>query len=659
MEASLRNRIEAGLAALRERPADVAIWLGAVVIVVYVSLRAGGYDPIPRDEVGILVWWGVLVGVAVGALSIERIGVPARAVLFLFLAVAGWTALSFEWTQSAERTATELARTVTYLGVFVLALAVQRGGRWRSLLYGVTTGIAVVAGLAVLSRLHPDWFPPNQLGRILPGIEIERRLAYPLNYSSALGAFAAMGLPLLLAASALARTLAGQVLAAAAFPIAGLAFVLTSSGTATIVVVAGLVIFMLLTPDRLPKLATLAIGAGGTAILAYAVEQRAALDRGLVTPEMEAQGDEVLVLLIAVCGAVALCQYGISLAVRYGRRPAWLLFPRRTSAAALAVAIVVAAPIALAAGAGGEAKDRWEEFKGRKTVSPGASRSSQLLNTSGSGRYQFWESAVDAYRTEKFHGIGPGTFEFWWAQNGSYGAFVRDAHSLFIESLAELGIVGFLLITGMVLAIVGIGTVRSLRAPPDLRLGLAAATAGCACFAAAAAVDFVWEIGVMPIAFFLLAAVAVDAGRPRLRQRGTGAERRRLQIGWWVGTLAVSILALVAIYLPYKGASGVRASELDVQEGRLNEALSEARSAADAQPYAATPRLQEALVLERLGKLDQAAAAASEATEKERTNWRTWLILSRIEAERGRARPSLKAYRSARRLNPRSGALGP
>ena len=134
LEASLRNRIEAGLAALRERPADVAIWLGAVVIVVYVSLRAGGYDPIPRDEVGILVWWGVLVGVAVGALSIERIGVPARAVLFLFLAVAGWTALSFEWTQSAERTATELARTVTYLGVFVLALAVQRGGRWRSLL---------------------------------------------------------------------------------------------------------------------------------------------------------------------------------------------------------------------------------------------------------------------------------------------------------------------------------------------------------------------------------------------------------------------------------------------------------------------------------------------------------------------------------------------
>src|SRR5262249_10743983 len=153
------------------------------------------------------------------------------------------------------------------------------------LLYGVTTGIAVVAALAVLSRLHPQWFPNNELGRVLPGIQIQRRLAYPLNYSSALGSFAAMALPLLLAATSSARTYAGQLLAAAALPIAGLAFYLSSSGTATLVVVAGLVAFFVLAPDRLPKLATLAVGAAGTAILGYAVDQRSALDRGLPTAE--------------------------------------------------------------------------------------------------------------------------------------------------------------------------------------------------------------------------------------------------------------------------------------------------------------------------------------------------------------------------------------
>jgi tetratricopeptide (TPR) repeat protein len=188
---------------------------------------------------------------------------------------------------------------------------------------------------------------------------------------------------------------------------------------------------------------------------------------------------------------------------------------------------------------------------------------------------------------------------------------------------------------------------------------LAAATAGCAAFAVAAGLDYIWEIGVMPIAFFMLAAVAVDGARGPVPEPRARRERRRREIGWWAGTVVASVAALIVIWLPYRGASDVRASERDVNQGRLDAALSEARSAADAQPYAATPRLQEALVLERQGNFDQAAAAARQATMKESTNWRTWLILSRIEAERGRAKASLNAYRSARQLNPGSGVLTP
>jgi O-Antigen ligase len=655
----LRNRVEAGLAALRENPAAVAIWLGAAALIVYLSLRAGGYDSIPRDEVGIVVWWATLLGVAIGALSIERIGIPVRAVLIAFGALIVWTALAFGWTESDERTMTELTRAVTYLGVFVLALAVQQGRHWRALFYGVTTGIAVVAGLAVLSRLHPQWFPPNELGRVLTGIEIERRLAYPLNYSSAVGSFAAMALPLLLASSSLARTVAGQMLVAAALPVAGLAYYLSASGTATVVLVAALLAFFLLAPDRLPKLGTLAIGAGGTVILGYAVDHRAALDRGLPTDAAKSEGSEVLLILIVVCVAVAICQYGISMAVRYGRRPTWLLFSPRAAAAATVIAIVIAFPVAVAAGAPGELRDRWDNFKDRGGGAPAtASRSSQILNTSGSGRYQFWESAVDAYRTEEFHGIGPGTFEFWWAQHATYeGAFVRDAHSLYLETLAELGIVGFILVVALVLAILGIGTVRALRGPPELRLGLAGATAGSFAFAVAAGLDYMWEIAVMPMAFFLLAAVAVDGARGPIPQPRSRRDLRRRQIGWRVGTVIAAILALYLIYQPYKAATDIRASEEAVNEGRLDDALSDARSAVDAEPYAATPRLQEALVLERLGKFDEAADAARQATEKESTNWRTWYTLSRIEAEAGHAKASLEAYGRAKQLNPHSGVF--
>ena len=57
-------------------------------------------------------------------------------------------------------------------------------------------------------------------------------------------------------------------------------------------------------------------------------------------------------------------------------------------------------------------------------------------------------------------------------------------------------------------------------------------------------------------------------------------------------------------------------------------------------------------MLEAQGDLDSAAAAARAATERESTNWRTWLVLSRIEAERGNASAALRDYRKARSLNP-------
>jgi Flp pilus assembly protein TadD len=56
-------------------------------------------------------------------------------------------------------------------------------------------------------------------------------------------------------------------------------------------------------------------------------------------------------------------------------------------------------------------------------------------------------------------------------------------------------------------------------------------------------------------------------------------------------------------------------------------------------------------VLEALGDLDEAAVAAREATDREKTNWRNWLTLSRIEAERGRAPEAVRAYERAASLN--------
>ena len=101
----------------------------------------------------------VLAGVAVGALPRQRFGPLAWCALGLLAAFVVWTALSLVWTESAEKTAADLARVATYLGVFVLASVARAPRGRRRLLPAMGAGIAVVAIVGLLSRLHPAWFP--------------------------------------------------------------------------------------------------------------------------------------------------------------------------------------------------------------------------------------------------------------------------------------------------------------------------------------------------------------------------------------------------------------------------------------------------------------------------------------------------------------------
>jgi hypothetical protein len=642
---------------LRDDPAAFATWLLPLLLIVYLAMSNGGYAEIPRDQVGVAVWWLVLIGTVIGLLPAAGGTRTGRLMLGGLALFAGWTALSLTWTDSVGLSSVELARVSTYLGVFALALAAQGEGRWRHLLNGVTTGVAIVCGIAVLSRLEPSWFPHTSAGEVLPGIEIERRLAYPLNYSSGLGAFAAIALPLLLAATASARTITVQSLAAAALPVVGLTLWLTTSSLAVPAAAVALAAFLILAPDRLPKLATLLVAGAGSAILFAAENQRDAVDRGLPTPAAHHQGAELLTILIVVCIGVGLIQAAISLISRYAERPAWTRITSRQASRAAAVVAGAVVLVALIAGTLGKVGDEWHNFKyGSQGSVNDQSRGGQITDFSSSGRYHFWSGAIHEFNDAPVLGTGPGTFVLWWAQNGDAAGFVRNAHSLYLETLGELGIVGLLLIGGFSLAVLLLGTTRVLRAPPELRLGIAAATAGCAAFVATALVDWTWQIGVLPFVFFALAAVAVAGGVEseatgrRSSGRATGP-RSPLARG---AVAALSVAALVTISLPLLSASSLQSSHRAAAAGNFSAALSDAKRAADFQPGAAAPRLQEALVQEQQGNFSAAVQSAREAIDKEPTGWQQWLILSRLEARAGNAAGSVQAYTKARSLNPRS-----
>ena len=352
----------------------------------------------------------------------------------------------------------------------------------------------------------------------------------------------------------------------------------------------------------------------------------------------------MLAFVLVVCVGVGLLQAALSLAARYELGPR-LEVSRRRATVATATIAVIAVVAALAAGLPGELSDKWEEFK--EPIPEGAtSTAERFTSASGNGRYEYWQSALDANASEPLGGTGPGTFEFWFAREGTIPGFVRDAHSLYLESLAEVGIVGFALITGLILMILGVGAWRAARTTDsEHRALLAAATAACLAFAVGAAVDWAWELAVLPVAFLILAAGLLSG-------RSSGREGARPTPRLLLG--AAAAMALVAIAIPLAGASSIRDSQESARANALDQALGDARTAREIQPYAATPSFQEALVLELQGDFRSAVTAARTATEEEPTNWRTWLALSRLEARTGDADAALAAFREARSLNPRS-----
>ncbi len=640
-------------------------WAAAILLSVYLGLAGGGYDIVVRSELGLIVWWVILLGVLVGLLPRQRsprAGWIAAALLAGFLV---WTWLGLSWTGSHELTLDEVARVSTYLGVFVLAVAAAGLSTARPLLNGLGCGIALVSGLAVLSKLAPGLFPADTARSFY----VTARLSYPFDYADGVGEYAALGIPLLLFIATSGRTLIGRAAAAGALQILLLCLAMTVSRGGVLAAAVGIAAFYALIPNRTPRLPTLAISGAGIAVLMVALLHRSAL-RDSVAAAPAGQRHSMLVIVCLVLLVIAATQAASDVLTSRISRPAWMVVSRRRAsaiAAAIALALVVVIVVAVASGAVGRA---WSSFK---LWSP-AVHSNQyfrLLSLAGSHRYQYWQVAWHAFTSSVLHGIGPGTFRFYWDQHTAFSEYVLNAHSLWFETLAETGLVGWALLAGFFGYVVIGGVARSLRLSvgTERRTVVATATAGVVAFCAAASFDWVWQIGVVPMVALVLAAITVvpedvaitpvpeevaetaaeqpAASGPRAYS-GPSARVRR-------GALAgAALLAMALITIPLASTVALRRSQSDAAHGRLIAALAAADTARAIEPGAASPYLQRALLLEQENQLAAAAVSISAAIAREPANYALWLTASRIATERDRPREATADYAEAARLYPTS-----
>ena len=626
-------------------------WALPFALVLYLALRRGGYDVDVYSEVGIVVWGVVLIGAFAGILPSRRVSRSAWLVFGLLGAFTLWMTLSLAWTESTDRTFDELARLCTFLGVFALAVTTQGEDGLRRAMGGVAAAIVVVAVLALFSRFEPGWFPANDAANEV----VRARLNYPLNYWNGLATLMAIGVPLLIAIAVDARRIVTQVLATAAIPLLGLVIYFTFSRGGIIATAIAVGVLLALHSRRVPALVFGSLGGAGAALLITAASQRREIADFI--PEQipnfpddpysfQQMAEEMVAAMGAVVVGVALLAAAAALAIRHGVGPRFS-FPRVPWKGVVAAVAVIAVVGAVALDAPDRISNAWERFKSPDVVGAGGERFEAV---SGNGRYQYWGSALDAFEAKPLTGVGAGGYEFWWDREGDLSSLIVDAHSLVFETAAELGLFGVALLVAAIGAVLAIGIRRALAARGVQRGLIAGAVAGCAAFAFAMAIDWGWELTVLPVAFLLLAAAILADGEPA--ERPTPGRRRR-PVAWLV-LAGVAIPALAILVLSLISARGVVESQEAYREGDFDAAATAARTAQDAQPWAAQPRLEEALALEGSGELDAAAAAAQEAVEREETNWENWITLSRIERKLDDEAAAAEAYDRARSLNPRS-----
>jgi tetratricopeptide (TPR) repeat protein len=310
-----------------------------------------------------------------------------------------------------------------------------------------------------------------------------------------------------------------------------------------------------------------------------------------------------------------------------------------------AASVVVALAVAGVAAAGPvEAFRTFKEPPGEFSQPRGDLVRAHLLSGGGSGRWQFWTAAVDEFRSRPLAGRGAGSYESWWAQHGELAYFVRDAHSLYLELLAELGLLGLGLLLGAFAAALVGGLVNLRRADASGRPALVALTAAFGAYAFAAGIDWMWETTVVSLVGIACLGLLVARDGPRVRTP--------LGVRAAVAAAAVLVVVLQAVVL----LAGLQLddSRLAARRGELTRARSLALRARDLEPWAASPYLQLALVAEETGDLASARARIREALRRDGSAWRLWLVAARLETKDGAVAEARRSLARAVGLNPRS-----
>jgi len=458
--------------------------------------RGGDFDaafhPVAPLVAAIAAWVLVVIVAVAAPVPLPR-GRAGRTALAGMALLAAWTGASIAWAPVAGSAGRDFELDLFYLAAFLVGAAALRGAATRRRVEpALAAGVSVVMGYALAVRLLPGVIPS------LRTPAADNRLDQPLTYWNAEGALAAMGLVLcarILGDSA--RSATARVLAGAACPALAAALYLTYSRGALAAGGAALLVLLLAAPTW-PQLRAVALVLIASVLTAFAVTRFptvASLSGSQAA--IERQGLLFLGVLVALALATAAAA-GALLRVegRPGARVGSLALPRWTPIATTAMLLLVVGGLVYAGLQERTAPPR-----------PATVASAARLTRVDSTRYAYWRVAVRAFAAEPVRGLGAAGFAVAWLRERPTRETPRRAHSLELETAANLGLVGIaalvMLLAGAVLA-----ALRAHRRRPDLVAGWCAAAT---VWLLHSAIDWDWQMPALTLVAVLLAAALVGA----------------------------------------------------------------------------------------------------------------------------------------------------
>jgi hypothetical protein len=591
------------------------------------ALVDGGYYPSSWGWTAFGAAWITLLALLVRGGTLGRLEVASVALLAAYV---GWALVSATWAVSVPRAFLEAERALVYVALLLMCLVVVRAHRVEALLAGIVAGSTAVSLYALGTRFFPD-----RSSTPLDDVS-GHALWAPVGYANALALLAVLAAVLALGfAARLASVRASAAAAAATVPLVATLY-LTFGRGAWLALSAGLVVAVAVDPERI-RLVTSALALAPWPALAIGTISRdARLTRQLGTQaEQAAAGHRFALLLLALTAAAGATSAGLVVLSRRMRHPT---YTGRAYAALAAAAVAVACAGAVAAAGGSPARlvdDTRRAFNAPTPVFEGdPSGSTATLTLAGTGRAEFWRTAWDGWQRNPVLGVGAGGYERLWERERTTPRKVRDAHSLYLETLAELGPLGLALLVAA-LALPVVAAVRARRRP------LAGVAVGAyVAYLVHAGVDWDWEMPVVTGTALLIAASLLLADR-RPQTPPLAAGRRLATV---VAAGALTLLALV----PAVGEGAAAAAAAAGDDGKTAKAAAEARRATRWLPWAAEPWWHAGQAQVDFGDRGQGLASLRRAAAADPSDWRYWAAL----AEAAGGEEARAALRRARELSP-------